>query len=140
MQINIVIILLTTLLSVAKGASNQSTTSSQWQQSYRNHTQLEQELSTGDSLLETHFGAHLEPHLTRTSVIFGLTKVVNESSNVNAVCQAQLRHVQRGILSKQPWAMKGGYNSYGNYRYYRSIDQLCLLPVEYHLKYSWHAH
>ncbi|KAH8365985.1 hypothetical protein KR093_007917, partial [Drosophila rubida] len=46
-----------------------------------------------------------EPHLTRTSVIFGLTKVVN-GSNVNARCESQLRQVQRGILSKQPWAMK----------------------------------
>lgn len=124
MQINIVIILLSTLLlSAAKGASNQSST--QWQQQqqhgYSNHTQQEQQVEP-DSLLDTSHmqGAHLEPHLTRTSVIFGLTKVVNESAggggNVNPVCQAQLRHVQRGILSKQPWAMKGGYSSsYGSY-------------------------
>lgn len=126
MQINIVIILLSTLLlSAAKGASNQSST--QWQQQqqqqhgYSNHTQQEQQVEPGSLLDTPHMqGAHLEPHLTRTSVIFGLTKVVNESAsgggNVNPVCQAQLRHVQRGILSKQPWAMKGGYSSsYGSY-------------------------
>ncbi|KAL7737376.1 hypothetical protein ACLKA6_012986 [Drosophila palustris] len=48
-------------------------------------------------------GAHLT--LTRSSVIYGLTEVAN-TSNVNAVCNAQLKHVQRGILNKQPWAMK----------------------------------
>lgn len=117
MQINIVIILLSTLLlSAAKGASNQSSTQWQPQHVYSNHTQLEQQVEVEpDSLLDMpHMqGAHLEPHLTRTSVIFGLTKVVNESGsgNVNPLCQAQLRHVQRGILSKQPWAMKGGYTT-----------------------------
>lgn len=109
---NIAFLLLALLLCAAKGASNQST---QWQQqqpqSYGNHTLHEElELTERDSHREVNFvDDHLEPHLTRTSVIFGLTKVVNGSSNVNAVCQAQLRHVQRGILSKQPWAMKGGY-------------------------------
>ncbi|KAH8302116.1 hypothetical protein KR044_002885, partial [Drosophila immigrans] len=63
------------------------------------------QLSSVDALLGAEFSQLHEPHLTRTSVIFGLTKVVNES-NVNAKCESQLRQVQRGILSKQPWAMK----------------------------------
>ncbi|XP_017124372.1 nose resistant to fluoxetine protein 6 [Drosophila elegans] len=46
-----------------------------------------------------------EPHLIRSSVIFGLTKVANES-NVSPSCHAHLKQVQRGILSKQPWAIK----------------------------------
>ncbi|XP_017077650.1 nose resistant to fluoxetine protein 6 [Drosophila eugracilis] len=46
-----------------------------------------------------------EPHLIRSSVIFGLTKVANES-NVNPRCHAHLKQVQRGILSKQAWAIK----------------------------------
>ncbi|XP_037717155.1 nose resistant to fluoxetine protein 6 [Drosophila subpulchrella] len=46
-----------------------------------------------------------EPHLIRSSVIFGLTKVANES-NVNPSCHNHLKQVQRGILSKQPWAIK----------------------------------
>ncbi|KAI8040087.1 hypothetical protein M5D96_007515 [Drosophila gunungcola] len=46
-----------------------------------------------------------EPHLIRSSVIFGLTKVANES-NVSPTCHAHLKQVQRGILSKQPWAIK----------------------------------
>ncbi|KAH8401428.1 hypothetical protein KR009_005366 [Drosophila setifemur] len=50
------------------------------------------------------FAQH-EPHLIRSSVIFGLTKVANES-NVSPSCHAHLQQVQRGILSKQPWAMK----------------------------------
>ncbi|XP_016972375.1 nose resistant to fluoxetine protein 6 [Drosophila rhopaloa] len=46
-----------------------------------------------------------EPHLIRSSVIFGLTKAANES-NVSPSCHNHLKQVQRGILSKQPWAMK----------------------------------
>lgn len=44
--------------------------------------------------------------LARSSVIYGLAELAN-ASNVNALCHAQLKHVQRGILSRQPWAMKG---------------------------------
>lgn len=61
-----------------------------------------------DSLEDvTEAGRH-GAHLARSSVIYGLTEVAN-TSNVNAVCHAQLKHVQRGILNKQPWAMKGSY-------------------------------
>ncbi|SPP75783.1 nose resistant to fluoxetine protein 6 [Drosophila guanche] len=48
---------------------------------------------------------HHEAHLIRSSVIFGLTKAANES-NVNGACHTQMQQVQRGILSRQPWAMK----------------------------------
>ncbi|EDW58243.1 nose resistant to fluoxetine protein 6 [Drosophila virilis] len=98
------------LLGVVKGVANNQSSASDWQQQklqfYQQHL--------NDSLLEqlpdldagTSRGGHLlEPHLTRTSIIFGLTKVLN-GSNASAVCQSQLRQVQRGILSKQPWAMK----------------------------------
>ncbi|EDV50944.1 nose resistant to fluoxetine protein 6 [Drosophila erecta] len=96
---------------LAKGASNQSaTTSSQaWQ---RYHSQAlnksqsppdELEILDAPATVEIH-SPH-ETHLTRTSVIFGLTKVANESS-VSQKCHAQLRQMQRGILGKQPWAMK----------------------------------
>jgi len=114
-------------LGVAKGNTNQSnptttTTATQWQQQQQQQQyhrlndslqqeqqvqqQQQQQLSSVDALLGTEFSKLHEPHLTRTSVIFGLTKVANES-NVNAKCESQLRQVQRGILSKQPWAMKG---------------------------------
>lgn len=133
--VNIAFLLLALLFCSAKGATNQSTRWQQKLQNYGNYTiHEEQELTERDSQLEDNFADHLEPHLTRTSVIFGLTKVVNGSSNVNAVCQAQLRHVQRGILSKQPWAMKGGYRDTEIYIHkyiqsiYRSLDQLCLIP------------
>ncbi|EDW85677.1 uncharacterized protein Dwil_GK23026 [Drosophila willistoni] len=43
--------------------------------------------------------------LARSSVIFGLTKVVNES-RVSGMCYAQLQQIQRAILNKQAWAMK----------------------------------
>ncbi|EDW93434.1 nose resistant to fluoxetine protein 6 [Drosophila yakuba] len=97
---------------LAKGASNQSATNSPqtWQ---RYHSQaLNASQSPPDELdildaptttIEIH-SPH-ETHLTRTSVIFGLTKVANESS-VSQKCHAQLRQMQRGILGKQPWAMK----------------------------------
>ncbi|XP_060657604.1 nose resistant to fluoxetine protein 6 [Drosophila nasuta] len=49
-------------------------------------------------------GGH-DAHLARSSIIYGLAEVANVS-NVNAVCHAQLKHVQRGVLGKQPWAMK----------------------------------
>ncbi|XP_034111657.1 nose resistant to fluoxetine protein 6 [Drosophila albomicans] len=116
--------LLFIFLGVTKGIANQSTTTTttaQWQQqqsqqNFRLNDSLEQqqqqkeeqqelELSSVDALLDAEFSQLHEPHLTRTSVIFGLTKVVNES-NVNPKCESQLRQVQRGILSKQPWAMK----------------------------------
>lgn len=48
--------------------------------------------------------------LARSSVIYGLAELAN-SSNVNTLCHAQLKHVQRGILSRQPWAMKGRWTS-----------------------------
>ncbi|XP_030558156.1 nose resistant to fluoxetine protein 6 [Drosophila novamexicana] len=43
--------------------------------------------------------------LAHSSIIYGLAEVAN-ASNVNAICYAQLKQVQRGILNKQPWAMK----------------------------------
>ncbi|KAH8371386.1 hypothetical protein KR093_007149 [Drosophila rubida] len=43
--------------------------------------------------------------LVHSSIVYGLAEVAN-ASNVNAVCHAQLKHVQRGVLGKQPWAMK----------------------------------
>ncbi|XP_030387186.1 nose resistant to fluoxetine protein 6 [Scaptodrosophila lebanonensis] len=46
-----------------------------------------------------------EAYLIRSSVLFGLTKVANQS-NVNDLCHVQLKHIQRSILDKQPWAMK----------------------------------
>lgn len=114
-------------LGVAKGNTNQSnptttttTTATQWQQQQQQQKQYnrlndslqqeqqvqpQQQLSSVDALVGTEFSKLHEPHLTRTSVIFGLTKVANES-NVNAKCESELRQVQRGILSKQPWAMK----------------------------------
>ncbi|XP_039956789.1 nose resistant to fluoxetine protein 6-like [Bactrocera tryoni] len=47
----------------------------------------------------------LYEYLRRTSVIFGLASMAN-GSNVNTVCSRQMRHIQRGILRKEPWAMK----------------------------------
>lgn len=58
-----------------------------------------------DSLEDVTKAGRHRAHLARSSVIYGLTEVAN-TSNVNAVCHAQLKHVQRGILTKQPWAMK----------------------------------
>lgn len=46
--------------------------------------------------------------LAHSSIIYGLAEVAN-ASNVNAICYAQLKQVQRGILNKQPWAMKGDH-------------------------------
>lgn len=57
----------------------------------------------------TSVGAETDRHgafLARSSVIYGLAELAN-ASNANALCHAQLKHVQRGILSRQPWAMKG---------------------------------
>lgn len=109
-------------LGVAKGIANQSnpttattTATTQWQQQQQQQPQYyhsndslqqKQQLPSVDALIGAEFSQLHEPHLTRTSVVFGLTKVANES-NVNARCASQLRQVQRGILSKQPWAMKG---------------------------------
>nr|XP_014094116.1 nose resistant to fluoxetine protein 6 [Bactrocera oleae]XP_036233465.1 nose resistant to fluoxetine protein 6 [Bactrocera oleae] len=44
-------------------------------------------------------------YLRRTSVIFGLASMAN-GSNVNTVCSRHMRHMQQGILRKEPWAMK----------------------------------
>lgn len=108
---------------LAKGASNK-TTSQTWhqhqhqqhQQHYPNQLNASQSQSLSDeepAVLEADTSSAIvssphEKHLTRTSVIFGLTKVANESS-VSQKCHAQLRQVQRGILGKQPWAMKGKF-------------------------------
>lgn len=46
-----------------------------------------------------------ETHLERSSVIYGLTKVANETL-VNSECYRQLKHIRRGILRKEPWALK----------------------------------
>ncbi|EDW01814.1 nose resistant to fluoxetine protein 6 [Drosophila grimshawi] len=43
--------------------------------------------------------------LACSSVIYGLAEVAN-ASNTSPICLTQLQHLQRGILSKQPWAMK----------------------------------
>ncbi|XP_033159440.1 nose resistant to fluoxetine protein 6 [Drosophila mauritiana] len=97
---------------LAKGASNQSAPAANSQAWQRYHSQAlnaspappdELEILDAPATLEIH-SPH-ETHLTRTSVIFGLTKVANESS-VSGKCHAQLRQMQRGILGKQPWAMK----------------------------------
>lgn len=110
-------------LGVAKGISNQSnptatvtTTTPQWHQQQQTHQrlndslqqqeQVQQKLPSFDAVFGAEFSRLHESHLTRTSVIFGLTKVANES-NVNDKCESQLRQVQHGILRKQPWAMKG---------------------------------
>lgn len=99
---------------LAKGGSNQ-TTSQTWHhqpQHYPNQHNASQSLSDEEpAVLEPDTSSAIvnsphEKHLTRTSVIFGLTKVANEST-VSQKCHAQLRQVQRGILGKQPWAMKG---------------------------------
>ncbi|KAH8234259.1 hypothetical protein KR038_004891 [Drosophila bunnanda] len=69
---------------------------------------LATELVTSDILAEDEqvsLQTKHEPHLIRSSVIFGLTKASNESK-VSSSCHAQLQQVQRGILTKQPWAMK----------------------------------
>uniref|UniRef100_A0A6P4ECQ7 Nose resistant to fluoxetine protein 6-like n=1 Tax=Drosophila rhopaloa TaxID=1041015 RepID=A0A6P4ECQ7_DRORH len=104
---------------LAKGASNQSTSQTwqhqQQQQQQRYQSQLNESQSQPEELeiLETTSAVVSSPHethLTRTSVIFGLTKVANESS-VSQKCHAQLRQVQRGILGKQPWAMKGKWKN-----------------------------
>lgn len=47
-----------------------------------------------------------ETHLVKSSIIYGLAKTVN-ASGVNQECYRHLRSIQRGILRKEPWAMKG---------------------------------
>ncbi|KAH8343231.1 hypothetical protein KR059_007193 [Drosophila kikkawai] len=95
---------------LAKGANNQTNNAQTWQQQphYQSHSNESQLLPEEPALMELSppiVSSPHETHLTRTSVIFGLTKVANESS-VSHKCHAQLRQVQRGILAKQPWAMK----------------------------------
>nr|XP_036670767.1 nose resistant to fluoxetine protein 6 [Drosophila suzukii]XP_036670768.1 nose resistant to fluoxetine protein 6 [Drosophila suzukii]XP_036670769.1 nose resistant to fluoxetine protein 6 [Drosophila suzukii]XP_036670770.1 nose resistant to fluoxetine protein 6 [Drosophila suzukii] len=98
---------------LAKGAGNQTTptttTSRTWQryqsQSLNESQSMAEELEILETTSDTLSHSPHETHLTRTSVIFGLTKVANESS-VSQKCHAQLRQMQRGILGKQPWAMK----------------------------------
>ncbi|XP_013103772.1 nose resistant to fluoxetine protein 6 [Stomoxys calcitrans] len=46
-----------------------------------------------------------EYHLEKSSIIYGLVKVAN-GSNVNPSCHRHLGSVRRGILRKEPWAMK----------------------------------
>lgn len=67
--------------------------------------------------------------LARSSVIYGLAELAN-SSNVNALCHAQLKQVQRGILSRQPWAMKGRW-SRGIYAADSSSLYLCLSLLQF---------
>lgn len=96
---------------LAKGASNQTKSQTWQQQRYQSQSNESLLLEEEPALTEPETTPPIvssphETHLTRTSVIFGLTKVANESS-VSQKCHAQLRQVQRGILVKQPWAMKG---------------------------------
>ncbi|XP_036330636.1 nose resistant to fluoxetine protein 6-like [Rhagoletis pomonella] len=44
-------------------------------------------------------------YLRRVSMIFGLASMAN-GSNVNEACSRHMRHIQHGILRKEPWAMK----------------------------------
>ncbi|XP_068148885.1 nose resistant to fluoxetine protein 6 [Drosophila tropicalis] len=108
----LVLVLTVSFVGSVKGASNKSSTQTathwqQHQQRYQSH--INETRSKDQELSKEPLGLVVnsphESHLTRTSVIFGLTKVAN-SSIVNPLCQSQLRHLQRGILSKQPWAMK----------------------------------
>ncbi|XP_034659704.1 nose resistant to fluoxetine protein 6 [Drosophila subobscura] len=102
-------------VGTAKGDnSNQSSTqSTHWQQQQQQRYQSQLNESLRGDLPEEQpqqatsiVSSPHEMHLTRTSVIFGLTKVPANDSQVSAQCQGQLRQVQRGILTKQPWAMK----------------------------------
>lgn len=52
------------------------------------------ELDSSDVLADVILTSKHEPYLIRSSVIFGLTKVANES-NVSPSCHAQLQQVQR---------------------------------------------
>lgn len=49
-----------------------------------------------------------EAHLVKSSIIYGLAKTANASS-VNQECYRHLRNIQKSILRKEPWAMKGEY-------------------------------
>ncbi|XP_075168239.1 nose resistant to fluoxetine protein 6-like [Haematobia irritans] len=46
-----------------------------------------------------------EDHLEKSSIIYGLVKVAN-GSNVNPSCHRHMSNIRRGILRKEPWAMK----------------------------------
>lgn len=59
-------------------------------------------------------------YLRRTSLIFGLASMAN-GSNVNTVCSRQMRHIQQGILRKEPWAMKGEFLIVSN-KVYQNIE------------------
>ncbi|KAH8319680.1 hypothetical protein KR074_003519 [Drosophila pseudoananassae] len=101
------ILALCLLIPVADGAVNESTL----RHHHFNYGLLNAsldytpEVSRGSEESRAIIHSHHEPHLIRSSVIFGLTKVAN-SSNVSPSCYNHLQQVQRGILNKQPWAMK----------------------------------
>lgn len=102
------ILALCLLIPVAHGAVNESTL----RHHHFNYGLLNAsldytpEITRGSDESRAIIHSQHEPHLIRSSVIFGLTKMAN-SSQVSRSCYSHLQQVQRGILSKQPWAMKG---------------------------------
>ncbi|KAH8339961.1 hypothetical protein KR067_003820 [Drosophila pandora] len=101
------ILALCLLIPVAHGAVNESTLRHHHFNYGLLNTSLDYtpEVTRGSDESRAIIHSHHEPHLIRSSVIFGLTKMAN-SSQVSPSCYSHLQQVQRGILSKQPWAMK----------------------------------
>lgn len=77
-----------------------------------NNTFIAEQRTTKNDLLEEDdvdydlITPSYETHLVKSSIIYGLAKTANLSS-VNQECYSHLRSIQKGILRKEPWAMKG---------------------------------
>ncbi|XP_061401258.1 uncharacterized protein LOC133337009 [Musca vetustissima] len=67
---------------------------------------MHQQTAPGEDVIDYNVVApRFEDHLERSSIIYGLVKVANES-NVNPSCHRHLKSIRRGILRKEPWAIK----------------------------------
>lgn len=74
--------------------------------SLENSTLAEGSLMEEDVVNYNIIAPSYEDHLEKSSIIYGLVKVAN-ASNVNPSCHRHLSNIRKGILRKEPWAMKG---------------------------------
>ncbi|XP_065367677.1 nose resistant to fluoxetine protein 6-like [Calliphora vicina] len=91
----------TTLLSHYSILDNTNDTLSHGQEIIVEDVDVEEEDEVDYNLISPSY----ETHLVKSSIIYGLAKTVNASS-VNQECYRHLRNIQKGILRKEPWAMK----------------------------------
>lgn len=73
-----------------------------------------------------------DEYLRQSSIIFGLTKTATYDT-LNSLCYKQMKEIERAILRKDVWAMKGKFSIRKIYTWWRcfsAVTKCCLIWVE----------